>query len=621
MTLSLSSAIVFVNTVLRFRYAPVHNQFWMFSIVAIALTIAPAYHPVPVSPGAAPPEIPAIWDYFVHWIYYALLASVTMLIVMTFIVPRTAGSVIRGALAAGFEGLASTVELGVEVLTGEVDAATGRLAARSGTVDPERVGMDAGLWLSGLDRLYTAAQACSAAINTVWRYEHAATREVEVYRRQKVLRSASFNVLTLILRSMLSSFMMVVYPLQTGGLDCRAERAARQPLRALAGAVGDSLRALARVLRDRARFRDVLPLLAIVEARFLDADAALQRSNKEGGAADPGEEPQSEVGAAQGAQAGGAQPTSLPTQSTAPPPPPASLRNQVMSSHMLASTLHTLCLRLCQLHLGLAEGLGRDDLGAPMELAAYLAREGVRAPHLWPQGAVLPGEVLSVEKKAASSSTAKRDKSEDTCVEGRGLSRSSVRRASVATLRDSLLAATALEAATTPGEAGALALDRASLASKGEALKGFLAAQQPRLQVAPVHARPLSPGQRLLEALYRRTGVHRNHLRVGVQGVVGYFVIMLMVIIPAANDAFDHRMLWGLIIVITVLEPMTGQVMIKGVQRLLGTALGAGLGVGVMYFTYLCNGLTYSSAHVQKVCIQDECCWGFILGGEGDHFV
>ena len=174
-------------------------------------------------------------------------------------------------------------------------------------------------------------------------------------------------------------------------------------------------------------------------------------------------------------------------------------------------------------------------------------------------------------------------------------------------------AITALEAAAPPDKADVLALDPSPFAPKGEALKAFLAAQQPRLQVAPVRARPLSPGQKLLDALHRRTGVHRNHLRVGLQGVLGYFVIMLLVVVPAANDAFDHRMLWGLIIVITVLEPMTGQVMIKGLQRLLGTALGAGLGVGIMYFTYLCNGLTYSSAHVQKVRVKDAC-WG---GGRG----
>ena len=34
--------------------------------------------------------------------------------------------------------------------------------------------------------------------------------------------------------------------------------------------------------------------------------------------------------------------------------------------------------------------------------------------------------------------------------------------------------------------------------------------------------------------------------------------------------------------------------MIKGFQRLLGTLLGAAAGLGIVYFTYLVNGLDYT---------------------------
>lgn len=43
-----------------------------------------------------------------------------------------------------------------------------------------------------------------------------------------------------------------------------------------------------------------------------------------------------------------------------------------------------------------------------------------------------------------------------------------------------------------------------------------------------------------------------------MQGMLGVEIIMVMVIVPAVNDAFDGRMLWALFIVVTILEPMTG---------------------------------------------------------------
>ena len=51
-----------------------------------------------------------------------------------------------------------------------------------------------------------------------------------------------------------------------------------------------------------------------------------------------------------------------------------------------------------------------------------------------------------------------------------------------------------------------------------------------------------------------------------------------------------------------ILEPSTGGVIFKAIQRFAGTVLGGAAGVGAMYFTYLCNGLTYDN-HPQKAGI------------------
>lgn len=49
-----------------------------------------------------------------------------------------------------------------------------------------------------------------------------------------------------------------------------------------------------------------------------------------------------------------------------------------------------------------------------------------------------------------------------------------------------------------------------------------------------------------------------------------------------------------------VTHVLAGGVILKGSQRFLGTALGVALGLAALYFTYLCNGLTYAN-HPQKV--------------------
>lgn len=57
------------------------------------------------------------------------------------------------------------------------------------------------------------------------------------------------------------------------------------------------------------------------------------------------------------------------------------------------------------------------------------------------------------------------------------------------------------------------------------------------------------------------------------------------------------------------LPSTAGGVWLKGSQRFLGTVLGVALGLAALYFTYLCNGLTYAS-HPQKVA-------NFVSAGRG----
>lgn len=235
-TLCLSAVVVFVHTVMRFRFRR-YNQFWMLSIVALALTIGVSYH--------APY---ALYRFAVHWMWYAILSSAALLVVMTVVLPLPAGGAVRGALAAALRELGRAMAAGLDLMTGELDAETGLLAACSGDTSA-RVGIDGGLWDAGLETLYTDVYAAGTSIATVWKWEAAARLEFDLYRRQHRFPARAFDVLALTARSMLSSFMMVVYPLQTGRQNCRVMRAHAGELRALGGAMRACCEGLADVLQ------------------------------------------------------------------------------------------------------------------------------------------------------------------------------------------------------------------------------------------------------------------------------------------------------------------------------------------------------------------------------------
>lgn len=118
-----------------------------------------------------------------------------------------------------------------------------------------------------------------------------------------------------------------------------------------------------------------------------------------------------------------------------------------------------------------------------------------------------------------------------------------------------------------------------------------------------------------------------------MQMLVASTAMMLLVIIPAANDALGGKAAWGLFVVTLVLEPSTGilcivwhinvntldhrlhtiplplllfnllpalllragGVVFKSLMRLAGTALGALAGLGGIGFAVLCNGLSYEN--------------------------
>lgn len=116
----LSSAWVFVATVSRFRFAA-FNVFWLFNLVSVGLCTAATYH--------APYQL---WRFPVHWVFYTLIMVSANLLAAQFVLPLTAGNIIRSSLAGALNAMGAAFVTAIDLMTGEVDEATGLLKNRSG---------------------------------------------------------------------------------------------------------------------------------------------------------------------------------------------------------------------------------------------------------------------------------------------------------------------------------------------------------------------------------------------------------------------------------------------------------------------------------------------------------
>ncbi|KFM23698.1 hypothetical protein F751_0912 [Auxenochlorella protothecoides] len=567
--LCLSGAYVMAATILRFRFKT-YSLFWLINLVTTGLSVAANYH-----------TLAPYWKFPVHWLYYTLICCSTNLLVAMLVLPQTAGNVIRGSLAGGLVSLGQTFIVAIDQMTDEIDPDSGLLKARSGDT-LTRLGIDEGLWHSCICKLYAAASVTGAAVTNVWKWEAAAKLEWDVYRRQHVFPSRHFDLATLLLRSTLSSFMMVVYPLQTGRMDCRLTRQVyfwgkgrrgpkfgRQhagPLRTLAAAMAACCTALAEVLRGRSPLAGATPALLQMESAYVAlVDAAAEAM--EGGEGD--------------------------------------LSGRAVSFSMLMATLYTVCTRLRRLYLCMAGALGKDDPGAGAALHAHFRREGSVHWHF-------PAFMERVRRGRGARDATPLAVLRDSLLGGGGEESATPRstpssmRAYLAAQRPALKVLPLVERRPSAWRQGLDALRRRTGVDTNHLALGLQvgtrAAQRRALKVLPLVERRPSAWRQGLDALRRRTGVDTNHLALGLQGTVAFTVIMVMTVVPHVNAKFDNRLLWALFIVITILEPMTGGVWLKGSQRFLGTVLGVALGLAALYFTYLCNGLTYAS-HPQKYIV------------------
>ncbi|PSC68341.1 Photosystem I reaction center subunit chloroplastic [Micractinium conductrix] len=485
----LSAGLQFWCTVMRFRRLQ-HTLAWQFASLTFALTTAGSYH-----------AREDMWKFTCFWWAYSAIGGAVAFLCATFVLPITAGSIVRRQLAGGLGATAEVLNRALDLMTGEVAPDSGLLAAASGET-AERIGLDSGLWPQ-LQPLYAAVERAGQAIQNSHRLVGLSRWQLDVYRRQRHLPAYEFHLMVTMARTLLNAVMMLVYPVQGGTMHVLLVARQRAPLLALGAAMAECCAALGSTLVHNAPVAAALEKLTALESSY----AALAKAASFKG---------------------------------------STLTQDRMALDMVLSLLFTACTRVRRLFVLLPEALGKDQPGAV----------GPVLDHFLPE---TQGEAPEWDFARLTQIPLQRGDSNPLDM-----------------LRASLLAA---QPRRTPSSAALnmLAAPELKTASKR----------------ALVEKKGAAWARRAAQLLLEATGVQGQHLAVGLQLVAAYTPVLIMLVIPSVNEAFNHSLPWSLFVVTSVIEPNTGAAIFKGLQRFAGTLLAGGLGVGAQYTVFLLNGLNY----------------------------
>lgn len=153
---------------------------------------------------------------------YAAIGASVALVCATFILPITAGSLVRRRLAAGLERSCEVLRRTLDLASGAVDPVTGLLSAASGET-AERIGLDSGLH-PHLAPTYAVVEAAGQALQEAYRHLGYAPLHWDAYRRQHVLPARPWSLEVTLGRGLLNSVMMC----RECGPSCGQGRRVRQ---------------------------------------------------------------------------------------------------------------------------------------------------------------------------------------------------------------------------------------------------------------------------------------------------------------------------------------------------------------------------------------------------------
>ena len=173
--MSLAAApIQFVITVFRFRY-PIRKGVFLFMSILFTIPAVAGYH-----------MEHKLYKLTLYWWIYLAIGGTVNCLVTAFVLPVTAGGVVRLRLAAALKSTADVAQRALDIMTGEVAPDTGLLAAASGVVS-EIVGVDSGL-LPQVKLLHNSYQAAEQSVQ-VKNVQFSATPQFLLLRRKQLVSS------------------------------------------------------------------------------------------------------------------------------------------------------------------------------------------------------------------------------------------------------------------------------------------------------------------------------------------------------------------------------------------------------------------------------------------------
>jgi hypothetical protein len=445
----LSAVTIFCLTAMRFTHTA-HATFHSSAGLTFAISTAVTYH-----------TLTNMWKFPMFLLAYAALGDVVGYLCATFVLPITAGDMVRRRLAAGLQHTCEVLQRCLEISTGEVAPDTGLLVAVTGET-AERIGIDSGLY-AALQPLYAAATAGGRTIQEAYRHLGFAGRHVDVYRRQHRLPHQPWYLLLTMTRGMLNAAMMCVYPMQSGKQRATLIARHRAPLLALAVALTDCCNALGDVFVQNKEISVALEKLGGVERAF----AALAAATRFKG---------------------------------------SKLSQDVLALDHLLSLLFTACTRVRRMFVLLPEALGRDQPGCMALVLQHFEGPGAIE---WNFEALTQAPPQMADSEGA-----------------------------VELVRSALLEAR----------------PRRSLSSAALDLL-----TQPELKQVPPAAQQANAPHRVVQWIKARTGAGPSQLALATQMLVAYSLVLVLVIVPATNDAFRNSLHWSLFVVVSVIEPSTGE--------------------------------------------------------------
>jgi hypothetical protein len=114
---------------------------------------------------------------------------------------------------------------------------------------------------------------------------------------------------------------------------------------------------------------------------------------------------------------------------------------------------------------------------------------------------------------------------------------------------------------------------------------------------------PIRSWKEVWRRVYRSTGVSAEAVAMAVQLTIAFICATVLHVVPDTYEALGKRTVWIAVTVVILVQNSVGGVVLRGTNRIVGTAAGAAIGIALVYWVYLLNGLSYATEAPKFICM------------------